>query len=61
MEEPHKTHKEPAWGWAGVLLSALRDASGQKPVTEVVTNATRRRADCASGPSTVAPQRRRTA
>lgn len=22
MEEPHKTHQEPAWGWIGVLGKA---------------------------------------
>lgn len=21
MEEPHRIHKEPAWGWIGVILS----------------------------------------
>lgn len=23
MEEMYRTHKEPAWGWIGVLLAAL--------------------------------------
>lgn len=23
MEEPHKTHKEPMWGWLGALTSSL--------------------------------------
>ncbi len=23
MEEMHRNHKEPAWGWVGVLLSLL--------------------------------------
>ena len=27
MEEMHRTHKEPAWGWIGALLDA-RKASG---------------------------------
>ena len=25
MEEMHRTHKEPAWGWIGVVLTALTD------------------------------------
>lgn len=24
MEEMHRTHKEPAWGWLGALVEALR-------------------------------------
>ena len=27
MEEPHKTHQEPAWGWIGAL------SQGRKPRT----------------------------
>lgn len=24
MEEMHRTHKEPAWGWIGVVLEELK-------------------------------------
>ena len=27
MEEMHRTHKEPAWGWIGALLEARRLAA----------------------------------
>ena len=27
MEDMHRTHKEPAWGWIGALLDARRAAA----------------------------------
>ena len=27
MEDMHRTHKEPAWGWIGALLEARRLAA----------------------------------
>jgi hypothetical protein len=31
MEEMHRTHKEPAWGWIGVVLTALADRPRPDP------------------------------
>ena len=33
MEEAHRTHKEPAWGWISVLLAhwATKDKMAAKP------------------------------
>lgn len=42
MEEAHRTHKEPAWGWISVLLAYRR---GSEPVCRKTgMTATRRRA-----------------
>lgn len=27
MEDMHRTHKEPAWGWIGALLDARKPAA----------------------------------
>ena len=27
MEDMHRTHKEPAWGWIGALLDASKPAA----------------------------------
>jgi hypothetical protein len=29
MEDMHRTHKEPAWGWIGALLDARKSAAAQ--------------------------------
>ncbi len=31
MEEMYRTHKEPAWGWIGVLLDARQFAAPAAP------------------------------
>ncbi len=32
MEDMHRTHKEPAWGWIGVLLDARKTAPADNPL-----------------------------
>lgn len=37
MEEMHRTHREPAWGWIGALLQARRPRPApltQAPLTQ---------------------------
>ncbi len=41
MEEAHRTHKEPAWGWVSVLLGNRTKAGNA--VAKPATGATRRR------------------
>jgi hypothetical protein len=31
MEDIHRTHKEPAWGWIGALLDARKAAATATP------------------------------
>ena len=49
MEDMHRTHKEPAWGWIGALLDA------RKPAAPVSAKA--RRSAPAAAPTAV-PARR---
>ena len=48
MEDIHRTHKEPAWGWIGALLDARKPASpaASKPVTAPAPPLRPRRAAC---------------
>ena len=52
MEEPHKTHKEPAWGWIGAL-GLVRPKAFRGP--NAAKHATRCRADLKNHSSSVAP------
>ena len=61
MEEPHKTHKEPAWGWIGALIQSAPGINVSGASDNNVTDVTRRRADRIKSPSLVARSRRRTA
>jgi MYXO-CTERM domain-containing protein len=42
MEEAHRTHKEPAWGWVGLALSAITRLRRRKPRVDAVTPWSRR-------------------
>ena len=50
MEDIHRTHKEPAWGWIGALLDARKPAApvSAKSPTRIATPAAvpARRAAC---------------
>lgn len=48
MEDIHRTHKEPAWGWIGALLDARKPAAPVNARTPrpVRTAAPARRAPC---------------
>ncbi|GEM_PF-6236540 len=61
MEEPHKTHKEPAWGWVGAFIQSVQAAKRGHAGDNKVTAVTRRRADHIKSPSLVARRGRRTA
>ncbi len=61
MEEPHRTHKEPAWGWLGALIADRGVTAPMSLKAKLVTSATRRRADCPTTVTGVAPRTRRTA
>lgn len=41
MEEAHRTHKEPAWGWVSVFLSKRTKTGGAE--VKPAMGATRRR------------------
>lgn len=51
MEEPHKTHKEPAWGWIGALALV---AGGQPQDACYADHATRCRAQVKKPKASVA-------
>lgn len=48
MEDIHRTHKEPAWGWIGALLDARKPAApaASKPVAAPAPPLRPRRAAC---------------
>ncbi len=48
MEDIHRTHKEPAWGWIGALLDARKAAAPAvtKPVAAPAPRLRPRRAAC---------------
>lgn len=48
MEDIHRTHKEPAWGWIGALLDARKPAAPAaiKPVAAPAPRLRPRRAAC---------------
>lgn len=48
MEDIHRTHKEPAWGWVGALLNARKPAApaASQPVAAPTPTLRPRRAPC---------------
>lgn len=48
MEDIHRTHKEPAWGWIGALLDARKASTpaATKPVAAPAPRLRSRRAAC---------------
>ena len=46
MEDIHRTHKEPAWGWIGALLDARKPAAPSANKAQPAPTLRPRRAAC---------------
>ena len=63
MEEAHRKHKEPAWGWVAALLQGYtsdESAKGTQTGIKTVRGATRSRGIGAASARFVAPKGRST-
>lgn len=59
MEEPHRLHKEPAWGWVGELIGSVRLMRRDRLIATPVFDVTRRRVKTGMCRTRVAPHGRR--